>query len=88
MKVPSWQFVRFGQVDISDMLNGNGRHESSEVNGQTALEVGTTQWSINLGSLSIKRRLQAEINPLPEVVGKIVQEADLFLTKGRLTHLI
>jgi hypothetical protein len=25
---------------------------------------------------------------LPEVVGKIVQEAYLFLTKGRLTHLI
>jgi len=80
VKVPSWQFVRFGQVDISDMLNGNGRYESSEVNDQTALEVETTQWSINLGSLSIKRRLQAEIIPLREVVCKSVQEADLLLT--------
>ena len=77
MKVPSWQFIRFGQVDIPDMLNGNGQYESSEVNGQTAHEVGTTQGSSNLGSLSIKRRLQTEISPLPEVVGKSVQEAYL-----------
>ena len=36
VKVLSWQFVRFGQVDILDILNGNGQYESSEVNGQTA----------------------------------------------------
>ena len=40
-------------------------------------EVGMTWGSSNLGSLSIKRRLQTEINPLPEVVGKNVQEAYL-----------
>jgi len=40
VKVPSWQFIRFGQVDIPDMLNGNGQYESSEVNGQTALWSG------------------------------------------------
>jgi len=37
VKVPSWQFIRFSQVDISDMLGSNGQYESSEVNGQNAL---------------------------------------------------
>nr|ADM94960.1 hypothetical protein [uncultured Atribacterota bacterium] len=63
------------------MLNGNGQYESSEVNGQTAFEVGTTQGSINLGSLSIKRRLQTEMNRLREVVCKSVQEADLYSSR-------
>lgn len=59
------------------MLDGNRQYESSDVNGQTTFEVGTTQGSINLGSLSIKRRLQTEIAALREVVCKSVQEADL-----------
>lgn len=37
VEVPSWQFVRFGQVDMFDILDGNRQYESSNVNGQTAL---------------------------------------------------
>jgi len=42
-----------------------------------SLKVGTTQWSIDPGSLSIKRRLPTEKHALREVVCKIVQEAYL-----------
>ncbi len=48
--------------------------------------MGTTQGSINLGSLSIKRRLQTEIVRLREVVCKGVQEVDLIYGWGRLIH--
>ena len=88
MKVPSWQFVQFSQVEISNILDGNGQYKSSEVNGQTAYEVGTIQWPINPGSLNIKLRLQTEITSLPEIVGKGNQEADLLNAQGKLIRLI
>ena len=37
VEVPSWQFVRFGRVDMFDILDGNRPYESSNINGQTAL---------------------------------------------------
>ena len=53
------------------MRHGNEAHASSEVNGQTAKEVGTTQGPIKLGSLSIKQRLQLRNFFLCEVVSRV-----------------